>query len=97
METRLASTVLEKSSILLVHGMDASAFNYCSYNIIECAARPIPPRNVTVQPSQTSLLIEWMEAAGQATFSSYSLFCSSGTLTRYASIHVTETAVNATG
>ncbi len=76
---------------------DVSAFNYCSYNIIECAAIPTPPRNVTVQPSQTSLLIEWMEAAGQATFSSYSLVCSSGTLTRYASIHVTETAVNVTG
>ena len=76
--------------------MDVSACNYCDILIvIECTARPTPPRNVTVQPSQTSLLIEWMEPEQlYGRFSFYYVVC--GTQTAY-TYSITETAVNLTG
>ncbi len=62
--------------------------------IIEFTARPTPPRNVTVQPSQTSLLIEWIEPEQiDERYGEYYVVC--GTQTRY--ISITQTAVNITG
>ena len=82
--------------------VDVSACNYCDILIvIECTARPTPPRNVTVQPSQTSLLIEWMEPEqvyGQ--FRYYYVVCGTQTRPRVSSrriYSITETAVNITG
>ncbi len=89
-----ATTVLDK--VLNTACVDVSACNYCDISIvIECTARPTPLRNVTVQPSQTSLLIEWMEPEqlyGQ--FDAYYVVC--GTQTAYTH-SITETAVNITG
>ena len=62
--------------------------------VVECIAIPTPPRNVTVQPSQTSLLIEWIEPEQiNEWFGEYYVVC--GTQTRY--ISITQTAVNITG
>ncbi len=62
---------------------------------IECTATPTPPRNVTVQPSQTSLLIEWIEPEQvYGEFDAYYVVC--GTQTAY-TYSITETAANVTG
>ncbi|XP_064392916.1 phosphatidylinositol phosphatase PTPRQ-like isoform X3 [Halichondria panicea] len=56
---------------------------------------PAPPRNVTVQPSQTSLLIEWMEPEQvYGEFDAYYVVC--GTQGAYTH-SITETAINITG
>ena len=96
----LATTVLEK--VLLTVCLDVSACNYCDISIvIECTARPIPLRNVTVQPSQTSLLIEWMEPEQvYGRFDAYYVEWETQTRPRVSSrriYSITETAVNITG
>ncbi len=84
----MPTTVLEMVLVALWWDVSASTF------IIEFTARPTPPRNVTVQPSQTSLLIEWIEPEQiDERYGEYYVVC--GTQTRY--ISITQTAVIITG
>ncbi len=95
-----ATTVLEK--VLKTVCVDVSACNYCDIPVvIECTAQPTPLRNVTVQPSQTSLLVEWMEPEQvYGRFFAYIVRCRAHNglgVREIATLSITETAVNLTG
>ena len=74
---------------------------YMQLNFHFYTAIPTPPRNLTVQPSQTSLLIEWLEPEQvYGLFDAYYVVCGTQTRPRVSSRHIysiTQTAVNITG
>ena len=74
---------------------------YMQSNFHFYTAIPTPPRNLTVQPSQTTLLIEWMEPEQvYGRFNAYYVVCGTQTRPRVSSrriYSITETAVNITG
>ncbi len=84
-----------------VLGRECSLFLVTFVYCIECTAIPAPPRNVTVQPSQTSLLIEWMEPEQlYGRFNFYYVVCGTQTRPRVSSrriYSITETTVILTG
>ena len=67
--------------------------------IIKLKLTPSPPRNVTVKPSQTSMLIEWLEP--EQIIGEYYVVCETQNGPRRVSSRciysITETAVNITG
>ncbi len=88
-----ATTVLEK--VLNTADVDVSFCNYCDIPVLfECTALPSPPRNVTAQPSQTFLLIEWLEPE-QVFGEFYFYYVVCGTQTGII-FSITETAINVT-